>query len=113
MSAPERVLVEYPDWIPFREENVWVLIESPFLILSSALHPGPERIWLMCSISIYVTPLQEPVKMMDPVCHVGASTNSSQFEVPEDMQHLGIGGIGIGDGHHNSFVNTLIYSQVS
>ncbi|XP_018494123.1 RE1-silencing transcription factor [Galendromus occidentalis] len=52
-------------------------------------------------------------EMMDPVCHVGASTNPSQFEVPEDMQHLGIGGIGIGDGHHNSFVNTLIYSQES
>lgn len=66
--------------------------------------------------------------MMDAVCPVvsgvvagtgvggvGAGGSSAgggpaHFVVPEDMQHLGIAPIG--DPHHASFVNTLIYSQV-
>lgn len=64
------------------------------------------------------------VAMMDAVCPVVTGTGAggvgsggssggggpTHFVVPEDMQHLGIAPIG--DPHHGSFVNTLIYSQV-
>lgn len=62
---------------------------------------------------------------MDAVCPAGVITGGNggvigggggpsgggptHFVVPEDMQHLGIAPIG--DPHHASFVNTLIYSQ--
>lgn len=90
----------------FPESKDWVELISNFFGSWSQVSVR----W--CTLRNWTYWLQKVVEMMDPVCHVGASTNPSQFEVPEDMQHLGIGGIGIGDGHHNSFVNTLIYSQV-